>query len=456
MTDKQNEALVVAATALVNRFGSIKIEDLTNKIHPELKGVRKTTLIKELKALENNYFKVEDDILKISYFTELYDRTSSILASKEEYEPWKIITWDDIKEYSDLHKFPLSETAEQFFNYCLKINPKMKYAKDIFSFRLSNYVNTHDFIYLASLNRFILQPFELPCYNQELLDIAYEACKSQTSWLKAGKSENERIKYAWKDRADKSVERFTDEMKSSINDISLSCVNFYGIVPIRKLKKIISTYHREWKITSEELKTYLSCFTEESGLFTFDKYIGTKDLYTWVYDYFKEETLASIDQAGFANYQKSKSDYKNVTTFSTNTILEYIVQQLVNDQNGKPFQVPTEKELLQWKTKSYCRPTTGYKDFEELYVKENGFYSNNLDKFREIFNTYSNMVGDNVTSILGDFFKAIKVDGDKSTVNKTAKSRLMQISQAAFANAPRWRHNGSSSIEILTIGNDDK
>jgi hypothetical protein len=85
MTDKQNEALVVAATALVNRFGSIKIEDLTNKIHPELKGVRKTTLLKELKALDNNYFKVEDDILKISYFTELYDRTSTILASLEEY-----------------------------------------------------------------------------------------------------------------------------------------------------------------------------------------------------------------------------------------------------------------------------------------------------------------------------------------------------------------------------------
>ncbi len=454
MTDKQNEALVVAATALVNRFGSIKIEDLTNKIHPELKGVRKTTLLKELKALDNNYFKVEDDILKISYFTELYDRTSTILASLEEYKPWKIITWEDIKDHSDLHRFPLSETAEEFFEYCLTINPKMKNIKEVFSFRLSNYVNTHDFIYLASLNRFILQPFDLPCYNQQLLERAYEACKSQTSWLKAGKSENDRIKYAWRERADKAVERFTSKMKSSIDDISLSSVNFYGIISIRMLKKIISTYHKEWKITTDELKAYLGCFTEESGLFPFDKYIGSKDLYTWVYDYFKDETLSYIDPNGFANYQKNKGDYKNVTTFSTNIILEYIVQQLVNDQNTKPFQVPTEKELLQWKTKSYCMPTTSYNDFENLYIEEKGFYADDLDKLREIFNIYSNMIGDNVTSILGDFFKALKVDGDESTVSKSATSRLMQISQAAFANAPRWRHNGSSSTEILSFGKD--
>lgn len=455
MTEKQDEALVLAATALVNRFGSIKIEELTNKIHPELKGVRKTTLVKELKNIDNNYFKVEDEILKISYFTELYDRTSTILASREEFEPWKIITWDDIKDYTDLHKFPLSETAEEFFNDCLKINPKMKSAKEIFSFRLSNYVNTHDFLYLASLNRFILQPFELPCYNQELLEKAYQACKSQSSWLKAGKCDSSRIKYAWREKANGSVERFTDKMKSTIDDIALSSVNFYGIVPIRKLKKIISTYHKDWNITSQELKTYLSCFTEDSGLFTFDKYIGTTDLYTWVFDYFKDETLSYIDQGGFNNYQKCKNDYKNVTTFSTNNVLEYIVQQLVNDQNKKPFQVPTEKDLLNWKSKSYCMPTTGYKDFENLYVEENGFYSKDLDKFRFIFNTYSNMVGDNVPSILGDFFKAIKVDGSECTVSETAKSRLMQISQAAFANAPRWRHNGSSSIEILTLGKEE-
>jgi hypothetical protein len=451
MTDIQNKALVVAATALVNRFGSIRIDDLTNKIHPELKGVRKATLLKELKALDNNYFNVENDILKISYFTELYDRTSSILASLEEYKPWKIITWEDIKDYSDLHRFPLSETADKFFDYCLNINPEMKNTKDIFSFRLSNYVNTHDFIYLASLNRFILQPFNLPCYNQELLEKAYEACKSQTSWLKAGKTENDRIKYSWRERANISVERFSVEMKSAIDDIALSSVNFYGIIPIRKLKKIISTYHKNWNITTDELTTYLGCFTEESGLFPFDKYIGTKDLYTWVYDYFKDETLSLIDFTGFTNYQQSKNDYKNVTTFSTNNILEYIVQQLVNDQNKKPFQVPTEKELLQWKTKSYCMLTTSYTDFENLYIEEKGFYSDNLGKLREIFNIYSNMVGDNVTLILGDFFKAIKVDGDESTLNKTATSRLMQISQAAFANAPRWRHNGSSSIEILSL-----
>lgn len=454
MTDKQNEALVVAATALVNRFGSIKIENLTNKIHPELKGVRKATLLKELKALDNNYFKVEDDILKISYFTKLYDRTSTILSSLEEFKPWGIITWNDIKDYSDLHRFPLSEKAEKLFDYCLKINPKMKNTKDIFSFRLSNYVNTHDFIYLASLNRFILQPFELPCYNQELLEIAYEACKSQTSWLKAGKTENDRVKFAWREKADKAVERFTKEMKSAIDDIALSSVNFYGIVPIRKLKKIISTYHKNWMITTDELSEYLACFTEDSGLFPFDKYIGTKDLYTWTYDYFKDETLSYIDQVGFNNYKKSKNDYKSVTTYSTNNILEYIVKQLVNDQNGKPFQVPTEKELLQWKTKSYCMPTTSYIDFENLYIEENGYYSNNLDKLREIFSTYSNMVGDNVTTILGDFFLALKIDGDSSKLNKSAKSKLKKISQPAFANAPRWRHNGSSSIEIISLGKD--
>ncbi len=37
MTKEQIAALELAATALVNRYGAIKIEELTNKIHPELK-----------------------------------------------------------------------------------------------------------------------------------------------------------------------------------------------------------------------------------------------------------------------------------------------------------------------------------------------------------------------------------------------------------------------------------
>jgi hypothetical protein len=454
MTDKQVEALVVAATALVNRFGSIKIEDLTNKIHPELKGVRKTTLAKELNAIENNYFNVTDGVLKISYFTDLYDRTDSIFESYEDFGSWNVITWDDLKDYSDLHRFPLSEKAEEFFNYCLKFNPNMKNAKEIFSFRLSNYVNTHDFTYLASLYRFILQPYQLPVYNQELLELAFDTCDSQTSWLKAGKSEKERICYRWRAKADKAVERFTKPMRDAIDEIALASVNLYGIISYRKLRKIINLYHRDWKVTSDELEAYLSQFTEDSGLFSFDKYIGSKDLYTWTYDYFKDETLNFIDPAGFENYQKSKSDFRNVTTFSTNNVLEYIVQQLVNDQNGKPFFIPSEKELLNYRSKSYCKPTVGYTEFENLYVEKNGFYSYNLDKVRSIFNTYSNMVGDDVTTILGDFFKALKIDGEYSTLDEEAKSQLMQKSQAAFANAPRWRHNGFSSEEMMSLGKE--
>ncbi|MCK9191831.1 MAG: hypothetical protein M0P10_09875, partial [Sphaerochaetaceae bacterium] len=242
MTDKQVEALVVAATALVNRFGSIKIEDLTNKIHPELKGVRKTTLAKELNAIENNYFNVTDGVLKISYFTDLYDRTDSIFESYEDFGSWNVITWDDLKDYSDLHRFPLSEKAEEFFNYCLKFNPNMKNAKEIFSFRLSNYVNTHDFTYLASLYRFILQPYQLPVYNQELLELAFDTCDSQTSWLKAGKSEKERICYRWRAKADKAVERFTKPMRDAIDEIALASVNLYGIISYKKLRKIINLY----------------------------------------------------------------------------------------------------------------------------------------------------------------------------------------------------------------------
>ena len=452
MTDKQKEALSVAATALVNRFGAIETSYLTNKIHPELKGVRKTSLVKELKAMENENFSVEDDILKISYYTKGYDRSDAIIASFADYKEWKLITWEDIKEYSNSHKFPLSFEAQEFFDKYIKATHKSANAKDIFSFRLSNFVNTQEYFYTSSLSRYILEPYGLHFYDQELLSDAYRAIAAQTSWLRAGRTASERIAHSWRVKADEAVPRFTKKMRDSIDSIAKSSVNLYGIIPLSKLRKVINNYHRDWNVKKDELALYFSKFVEETGLFLFDKYLGTTDLYNWSLEYFQDATLNSIDPAGFANYKANKGNYKAVTTFNTGNVLQYVVQQLINEQNGKPFFIPSEKELLEYNNKSFVKETVSYKTFEDLYVSEGGYYANNLDEFRRIFNVYSNMVGDNVTAIISDFFNAIKIETPESTLSDSAKSDIMQLSQGAFATVPRWRHYGISSSEIINIG----
>ncbi|MBK5201938.1 MAG: hypothetical protein JJE21_10495 [Spirochaetaceae bacterium] len=452
MTDKQNAALTVAATALVNRFGSIEISMLTNKIHPELKGVKKTTLVKELKNIENENFSVQNDILKISYYTKSYDRSDAIIASFADFEEWKVITWEDIKEYSNSHNFPLSKEAEDFFARYIKSTHISANAKDIFSFRLSNFVNTQEYFYNSSLSRYILEPYGLHFYDQELLTSAYNAIAHQTSWLRAGRTADKKIAQSWRVRADSSVPRFNKKMRNAIDKIATASVKLYGIIPLSKLRKVINTYHSDWCVKKDELALYFSNFTEETGLFLFDKYLGTTDLYNWSLEYFQEATLNSIDTVGYSNYKANKGNYKAVTTFNTGKVLQFVVQQLINEQNGKPIFVPSEKELLNFANPSYVKETAGYKTFENLYISKGGYYSNNIDEFRRIFNIYSNMVGDDVTSIISDFFKAIKIETPDSKLSESSKSDIMQLSQGAFANAPRWRHYGISSSEIINIG----
>lgn len=455
MTDKQREALSVAATALVNRFGSIELSRITNKIHPELKGVRKTTLINELNNIKNDNFSIQDDILKISYYTKGYDRSNAIIASFSDYVEWKVITWDDIKDYANPHKFPLSKEAEYFFEKYIKPTHNTTNAKDIFSFRLSNFVNTQEYFYTSSLSRYILEPYGLPFFDQELLNDAYIAIAHQTSWLRAGRTANERIAQNWRVKADSSVPRFNKKMKKTIDEIAIAGVKLYGIIPLAKLRKVINLYHSDWKVKNDELSIYFNNFTEETGLFLFDKYLGSTDLYNWSIEYFQDATLNSIDSVGYANYKANKGNYRAVSTFNTGKVLQFVVQQLINEQNGKPFYIPSEKELLKYSDKSYVKETAAYKTFEDLYVKEGGYYANNLNEFRRIFNVYSNMVGDDVTTIISDFFNAIKIETPDSTLSKSAKSDLMQLSQGAFANAPRWRHYGISSSEIINVNKNN-
>ena len=153
MDNTQLKAIDIAAKALVNRFGAIELKSITNKIHPDLKGVKALSIHKVLKETESSEYVVKDDVLKIIYFDITYDRTDEVLKAKDEYKAWDTITWDDIKEYQDTYDLPLCDKAKQMFNYCCSINKDLIENKQLFAFRFSNYVNTHKIIAKCSITK---------------------------------------------------------------------------------------------------------------------------------------------------------------------------------------------------------------------------------------------------------------------------------------------------------------
>lgn len=448
MTKEQLEVLQKAATAIVNRFGAVRVENLTNKIHPQLKGVRKTSIVKELKEMRDDNFYIEDDILKISYFASGYDRSPSILESSKEYKEWTTIAWEDIEEYADARTLPFTKEAEELFSYCCSKKQSLKEHRDVFSFRLANYANTHDYFSNCTIIKYILEPFGLNPLDDRLKELLKETLNSQPSWLKNGRSEKDRIKEIWKEENRESVKVLTEKEYKKLSETTVSVAEFYGIISLRNYYKLLKRYNKKLKLDKDQLRQYLSTFREESGLFFFDDFIISSKIYDWNFSCWKMETLKMIDPDGYIEYRKRERNYNKIVALDTNIILHYAITSLIRLQKDKPFFIPTEEELLKYSDLNYLKKTQSLMELEDLYIKNNCKYSNDMKKFEGIFRKYANMPGDNVGIILGQFFEE---SGFTKINDGTKIKEILRLTRIALNTLPRWINNGFSVNEMGTF-----
>ncbi len=447
MNPEQITSIDIAAKALVNRFGAIRLEDITNKIHPDLKGVKALSIHKVLKESESAEYIVKDDVLKIIYFDITYDRTEEVLKAKNEYKEWKSICWDDIKDYQDTYDLPLCDKAQELFDYCCKINKDLIENKQLFAFRFSNYVNTHKIISKCSITKFLLDPFQLPAWDIELEELIFEAINNQTSWLCFGRSRNQRIKTSWIEVAIKSVEGLKKKDFETIFKLAKAATNFYGVISIKNFQKLIKIYYKNIKISRDELITLFSNFEDESSFFLFANYLVSDRIYDWSFDLFKDETLQKLDPENFKNYKSQKLKETSIIPLDTNLITEYSFAMIKKLQEGKKFLVLKESELLNYLDRSTVKETQNYKILEDYYISIESKYSKDIKKYRKIFNSYVNNCGDNSPNIVRNFFLATRFT-EKENANV---EYLLLLVQKAFNEAPKWINNGFSALEIGSL-----
>lgn len=447
MTAEQIKAIDIAAKGLVNRFGAIKLEDITNKIHPDLKGVKAISIHKILKETESSEYIVKDNVLKIIYFDITYDRTDEVLSAKDEYKPWKIITWDDIKDYTDTYDLPLCKRAQELFNYCCHINKDLVENKQLFAFRFSNYVNTHKIVSKCSITKFLLDPFKLPTWDKGLEALIYDAIDNQTSWLCYGRARNERISNKWVDVAINSVEGLTKQQFDTIFKLAQAATNFYGVISIKNFQRLIKIYYKDIKISRDELVTLFKNFDDDSRLFLFDNHLVSDRIYDWSFDLFKDETLQKLDAKGFNDYKANKNKDTSIAPLDTNLITEYSYAMIKKLQSSKKFLVLGKEDLLKYLDKSHLKLTENYKNLEDYYIKIGGIYKDNIKIFRQIFNSYVNNCGDNSPNIVRNFFLSTQF----SQHDDANIEYLLLLVQKAFNEAPKWINNGFSALEIASV-----
>ncbi|MGD1817613.1 MAG: hypothetical protein ACPKNR_11320 [Pleomorphochaeta sp.] len=443
MNAEQLSAIDIAAKALVNRFGAIELKDITNKVHPELKGVKAVSIHKVLKESESAEYVVKDDVLKIIYFDITYDRTEEVLKAKNEYKQWDAITWDDIKDYQDTYDLPLCKKAQELFNYCCSINKELVDNKQLFAFRFSNYVNTHKIISKCSITKFLLDPFKLPVWNIELESLILEAIFNQTSWLCFGRTRNERIKLTWMEEARETV-NLSEEKFETVFRLAKAATNFYGVISLKNFHKLLKIYYKDITLSRDELKAIFEKVNNESSLFFFNNYIVTDRIYDWSFDLFKEETLQKLDTEAYAKYKTEKNNNTSISPLDTNLIAEYSFSMIKKMQEQKKFLVLSKDELLKYIDISNIKETENYINLENYYVKIGGAYKDNLKIFRAIFNRYVNNCGDNSPNIVRHFFLATKF----SEHEEANIEYLLLLVQKAFNEAPKWVNNGFSAIDI--------
>ena len=448
MTAEQKKAIDIAAKGLVNRFGAIKLEDITNKIHPDLKGVKAVSIHKILKESESAEYIVKDDVLKIIYFDITYDRTEEVLSAKDDYKQWKIITWEDIKDYTDTYDLPLCKRAQELFNYCCHINKDLIENKQLFAFRFSNYVNTHKIVSKCSITKFLLDPFKLPTWDKGLEALIYDAIDNQTSWLCYGRARNERIANKWVDVAINSVEGLTKKQFDTIFILAQAATNFYGVISIKNFQRLIKIYYKDIKISRDELITLFKNFDDESRLFLFDNHLVSDRIYDWSFDLFKDETLQKLDAKAFNEYKANKNKDTSIAPLDTNLITEYSYAMIKKLQSSKKFLVLNKEELLKYLDRSHLKLTENYKNLEDYYIKIGGIYKDNIKIFRQIFNSYVNNCGDNSPNIVRHFFLATQF----SQHDDANIEYLLLLVQKAFNEAPKWINNGFSALEIASVG----
>ncbi|MGD1821447.1 MAG: hypothetical protein ACPKM0_01645 [Pleomorphochaeta sp.] len=445
----QLSAIDIAAKGIVNRFGAVELNSITNKIHPDLKGVKASSIHKVLKETESSEYVVKDDVLKIIYFDITYDRTDEVLKAKDEYKEWNTITWEDIEPYIDTYDLPLCEKAQLLFNYCCSINKDLVENKQLFAFRFSNYVNTHKIISKCSITKFILEPFKLPTWDIELEALIIDAIYNQTSWLCYGRCRNERVKYAWIDKAISSVEKLTETEFNTINQLAQAATNFYGVISLKNFHKLLKLYYKEIKISRDELNELLNAFNEESNIFYFNKHLVTDRIYDWSFDLFKDETIRKIDPESFDKYKNNKNKQTSIAPIDTNLITEYSFSVIRQMQEQKKLLVLSKNELLKYLDISHVKETENYKYLENYYINIGGKYKEDMTRFRIIFNRYVNNCGDNSPNIIRHFFLATGFsDHEEANVE-----HLLLVVQKAFNEAPRWLNNGFSAMEIKGLAN---
>lgn len=448
MTAEQKSAIDIAAKGLVNRFGAIKLENITNKIHPSLKGVKAISIHKQLRETESSEYIVKDDVLKIIYFDITYDRTEEVLQAKDEYKEWKLITWEDIKDYQDTYDLPLCDKAKVLFNYCCSINKDLIENKQLFAFRFSNYVNTHKIVSKCSITKFLLEPFKLPVWDKELESLIYDAIYNQTSWLCYGRSRNERISHSWLNKANESVKDLSREDFEKVYLLAKAATNFYGVISIKNFQRLLKIYYKEIKISRDELTTMFMNFDDESRLFLFANHLVTDRIYDWSFDLFKDETLQKLDPENFSNYKNNKNKETNITPLDTNLITEYSFAMIKKQQENKKFLVLAKDELLKYLDRSHLKETENYINLENYYIQIGGYYKENIKLFRQIFNSYVNNCGDNSPNIVRNFFLSTRF----SEHEDANLEYLLLLVQKAFNEAPKWINNGFSALEITSVG----
>ncbi len=447
MDAEQLNAIDTGAKALVNRFGAIELEDITNKIHPALKDVKAATIHNILKESESSEYIVKDEVLKIIYFDITYDRTNEVLKAKDEYKQWESITWEDIKDYKDTYDLPMCIKAQELFQHCCTLNKDLEKNKQLFAFRFSNYVNTHKIISKCSITKFLLDPFKLPSFDKELEAMIIDAINDQTSWLCFGRTRNQRKKETWIDVAINSVEGLSKSNFDIIYKTARAATNFYGVVSIKNFQKLIKIYYKDIKMSREQLSTLFKAFADDGKLFLFANHLVSERIYDWSFDLFKDATLKKLDSEAFENYRENKNKDTSITPLDTNLISEYSFAMIKKQQEGKKFLVLKNEELLKYLDRGHLKETENFINLENYYVQIGGIYKDNLKMFRKIFNSYVNNCGDNSPNIVRNFFLATKFSNHEGANFEY----LLLLVQKAFNEAPKWINNGFGSLELKNV-----
>lgn len=426
----ENQILILHnfAAAVANKYGALSIEDINiKKIDPQLDGIDENDILYAISQMQDRRFKIYANTI---YTTQKpMDQLDKIFACYDEYEKPKNITFQDVKDYVDMEKLPITDSLVELKNYCIeKSNLSDKIEKShrfnwAFNFS-ANGITLSDYYQISP---YVAQFFEID-NNDELKKLCIKALEHQVSWMCAGRTAmNNKYRSLFSEAANKAFCSVSDVY--SVHCFCQCASNFYGYILIRDVYRIYRNLYRGQDVMSKDQFTIICDVA--SSVFSIYQIDGAL------------VSLYLMDESSL-NYwsEKTKKDFQQEYKSNDSMNPVYLsILLLIREQGKSQFYVPTIEEFRPYQSPLYVKSTTPYTKLLSLVRKNNQDF--NILLFNRNFNYFSNMIGEDVSKLRSDAIKYLEIQNLEDTDKLIATELLEQ----AISEVPCWALRGFSQKE---------